>query len=39
MAAMQMYYQTMSNVMESQRQTMMIMSSNIGGNTTYRYSW
>ena len=39
LAALQTQYRVMQNVMQMQSDTMRIMSSNIGGNTTYVYRW
>jgi hypothetical protein len=37
--AMQMHYQMMSNIMQSNFDTMRIIASNMGGNTSYVYRW
>lgn len=37
--AQQMHYQMMSNIMQSQFDTMRIIASNMGGNTRYEYRW
>lgn len=37
--AQQMQFQVMQNVLRSQQDTMRIMSSNLGGNTTWVYRW
>lgn len=39
LAANQQYFSTMQNVMQSTFDTMRIISSNIGGNTTYQYRY
>ncbi|MBK9386469.1 MAG: hypothetical protein IPN34_16780 [Planctomycetes bacterium] len=37
--AQQLHFQTMSNIMRMQHDTMRIIASNMGGNTRYEYRW